>query len=414
MIDKSNVIVTALGGLMLLLALVSRRLRDGPLPATLLALGAGILLGPAALGVIDLAQLGDQPKILEDVARLGLGIGLVGVALRLPRDYLRRNWREIGLLLALGMPAMWAISTLLVYLLSDNGFWLAALLGGLFSPTDPVASAAVVTGPAAEQNIPRRLRRVASLESGLNDGLGYPFVLLSYLMLVDAPAHALSEWLLDVVLRQVLLGAAAGALAGYATGRLYCAASARGLISPDWRATCPVALALFAVGGGKLIHCDEVLVVFSAGLAFVQAVGDHESESLAPVHGAFDRFFTAAAFALLGLALPWDGWQALGWHGVALGLGVLLLRRVPVMLLLRPLLPSVRSTRDALFAGWFGPIAVAAIYYAGMMQHRLHEPRIWDIASLVICMSALLHGVSAVPFTRWYGRRNASPAQGKE
>lgn len=140
MIDKTNVIITALGSLML--TLLSKHLRTGPLPAPLIALGFGILIGPAVLDIIDLKAIGDQPKILEDTARLSLGIGLVGVALRIPRKYPRRNWRETGLLLGVGMPAAWALSTLLIYLLTDTAFWMAALIGALCSPTDPVATCA--------------------------------------------------------------------------------------------------------------------------------------------------------------------------------------------------------------------------------------------------------------------------------
>ena len=86
-------------------------------------------------------------------------------------------------------------------------------------------------------------------------------------------------------------------------------------------------------------------------------------------------------------------------------LAVLLLRRPPVLLLLRPLLPSVRSLADALFLGWFGPIAVAAIYYASLIEHKLGNPLIWHVVSLVVCASVVVHGVTATSLTRLYGRQ---------
>lgn len=54
--------------------------------------------------------------------------------------------------------------------------------------------------------------------------------------------------------------------------------------------------------------------------------------------------------------------------------------------------------------GWFGPIAVAAIYYSTLMEHKLHEPLVWHVVSLVICGSVLAHGMSGAPLTRLYGR----------
>ena len=81
-----------------------------------------------------------------------------------------------------------------------------------------------------------------------------------------------------------------------------------------------------------------------------------------------------------------------------------------MLLLLRPLLPSLRHRADALYLGWFGPIAVAAIYYASIMAHRLENPLVWDVVSLAICASVVVHGVTAVPFTRLYHRVTGEPA----
>lgn len=121
-----------------------------------------------------------------------------------------------------------------------------------------------------------------------------------------------------------------------------------------------------------------------------------------------NRFFVIPMFVLLGTALPWGGSASLGWSGILLVAAILLLRRPPVLLMLRPLLPNLRSRGDALFVGWFGPIAVAATYYASLMEHRLGEPLIWDVVSLVICGSILAHAISGAPPTRLYGRNKAS------
>jgi NhaP-type Na+/H+ or K+/H+ antiporter len=60
--------------------------------------------------------------------------------------------------------------------------------------------------------------------------------------------------------------------------------------------------------------------------------------------------------------LPWEGWLELGWGGLLLVVAVLLLRRLPAVLALRPLLGVVRGrAKDVLFLGWFGPIGAAAL-----------------------------------------------------
>jgi NhaP-type Na+/H+ or K+/H+ antiporter len=147
-----SVITVLLGGMVLLLGLGSKWLAESPLPPTVIALVIGIIIGPEVLGLVDLAALGDEVLIREKAARLTLGIGLVGVALRIPREYPRRNWRAMAVLIGLGMILMWAISTGLVYLILGIPFWLAALIGAIITATDPIAASPIVTGSVAEEN----------------------------------------------------------------------------------------------------------------------------------------------------------------------------------------------------------------------------------------------------------------------
>ncbi|MBJ6125663.1 cation:proton antiporter [Microvirga splendida] len=403
--NNFNMMVALVGAVPLLLGLGSKWLAASPLPPTLVALGIGIALGPEGFGLIDLQKLGEQSSILEKAARLTLGISLVGVALRIPRVFIRRNWREMLVLIGLGMLLMWAISTVLVYLILGLPFWLAALIGAIVTPTDPVASSPIVTGSVAEENIPDRLRNAISFESGANDGLGYLFVFLPFLMLTRPAGEALSHWVLPTFLWDIGMATALGPLIGYTAAKLLQGSERHGAIQSDWRLIYTAALALFAIGAGRLIGSDEVLVAFAAGAAFTQVVSASERDNEEQGQEAINRFFVIPIIVLLGTALPWKGWFELGWSGVILAVAVLLLRRPPVLLLLRPLLPGIRGVPDALFLGWFGPVAVAAIYYASMMEHKLGNPVIWHVVSLVICSSILAHGVTGAPLTRLFGRK---------
>jgi len=398
--DPFNVAVAALGALVLGLGLVSARLARSAAPPTLLALVVGVALGPAGLGLLD--PLGEDHHLwFERATRLVLAVGLVSVALRLPRAYVRGRWRTAAVLVGLGMPLMWGVSTIVVHFALGLDWTRAALVGAIVTPTDPVAATPIVTGAVAERHLPERLRHTISLESGANDGLGYLVVLLPLLLLTRAPGAALEHWVLRTVLWEVGAATALGLGIGWAAGRALQTAEARGLIEDDWRLVYTVAVSLLAIGVGQLIHSDELLVAFAAGAAFVQVVGDEEREGEEHGQEAVNRFFAVPFFALLGTALPWAGWAAFGWGGVAMAAGVLLLRRPPVVLLLAPWLPDVRGWREALVAGWFGPVAVAATYYAALAAHRLGETVVWDAVTLVVAASVVVHGVTAVPLTRW-------------
>ena len=126
--------LAAVGGLLLLLGVVGGLLKERtPISEPLIALLAGVLIGPAALGLLDLAELGNEALILEEAALVTLGIALVGVALRLPVGYASGNWRLLVVLLGILMPLMWIVSGLLVYLILGLPFWVAVLIGAIIT-----------------------------------------------------------------------------------------------------------------------------------------------------------------------------------------------------------------------------------------------------------------------------------------
>ncbi|WP_299819014.1 cation:proton antiporter [uncultured Jannaschia sp.] len=401
-----DVIVALLGGATLVLGLVSRWLERTPFPPTLLALVLGILAGPQVFGLIDLEATGQRADVMEKAARLTLGVGLMGVALRIPRDYPRRRWREMLLLVGLGMIAMWVVSAALVYLILGLPVWLAALIGAIVTPTDPVAASPMVTSEEARENIPEPIRHAISFESGANDGLAYLFVFLPLVLVAPPAGISFAHWFTTILLWQVGIATITGLTLGWIAARSLQVAESLGAIGKDWRLVYTVALALLAVGAGRLLHSDEVLLVFAAGAMFTQVIGGDDRRNEEHGQEAVNRFFAIPIFVLLGSALPWAGWIELGLAGPLLALAILLLRRPPALLLLRPLLRDVRTVPQALFMGWFGPVAVAAIYYASLMEHETGEPVIWHAVTLVIAGSVLAHGLSGAVLTRALGRHD--------
>src|SRR5215207_10244160 len=159
--------LAAVGGLLLLLGMLGGVLKErAPGSEPLIALLAGVLIGPAVFGLLDLARLGDETLILEEAALLTLGVALVGVALRLPVGYTSRNWRLLVVLLGIVMPLMWIVGGLLAYLILGVPFWVAVLIGAIVTPTDPVVASSIVAGGVAERNLPAKLRHAISAESG--------------------------------------------------------------------------------------------------------------------------------------------------------------------------------------------------------------------------------------------------------
>lgn len=394
----------AIGAGVLLLSLLSKPIEHTIISPPLAMAALGILFGPLALDLLHPERWGDHHRILEEAARLTLAIALMGIALRLPAGFMQTHWRSLAILLGLGMPLMCLVSAALAYAWLEVPVLVALLIGAVATPTDPVTASTVATGSVAQRNLPDRIRHTLSAESGTNDGLAYPLVLLPILLLTRPGGEAIGEWLVHTVLREVggaiVLGIALGLAAGYCLRK---AERYRSMEVSSFLAY-TLALSLLALGTAKLVQAEPLLTVFVTGVAFDQLVGGSDRAQEENVQEAVNSFFTLPVFALFGLMLPWKAWLALGWPAVWLALSILALRRLPALLAIGRMMPALPERRDRWFLGWFGPLGVAALLYAMLAVDRTGEEVVWTVSSLVVFASLIAHGVTAAPLAKRYGR----------
>ncbi len=365
----------------------------------------GAAIGPLLSYVSETQLFGDdRAKTLEEVARLTLGIAVMGTALRLPMSYLRNCWRDLAVVLLLGLPLMWLTGAGMAALFLGVGVLPALLIGAMVAPTDPVVAASIVTGRVASAKVPDRVRNLISAESAANDGLGQLFVMLPILLLTEPPRQAIADWLLRTLCWEIGGAIAIGAILGWLAGHLFVWAKRKPYSEDESMLTIGLALSLTVLAGLELVGSDGILAVFVAGLMLNRGISDLETRQH-HLHGAITRFFDLPAFVLIGVLLPWGAWVALGWKGVGLALVLVLFRRLPWWLALAPIIRDLRRRDETLFAGWFGPIGVAAAYYSLLGQERTGIDILWPIASLVIVLSVAIHGISATPFANMLGAR---------
>jgi NhaP-type Na+/H+ or K+/H+ antiporter len=159
------------------------------------------------------------------------------------------------------------------------------------------------------------------------------------------------------------------------------------------------------IGLAKLVRTDGILSVFIAGLTFSLTITRQEREELENVQEGMSELATLPVFLFIGLSLPWDQWWALGWRGVLWAVLILLLRRLPALLLIYRFIPGLGSLKDVLFIGWFGPIGVSALFYALLAARETGMHYFWQIGSLMVAVSTLAHGLTAAPYSSWFGRK---------
>lgn len=398
-----NIGLLAIAGSALTLGLFSKQLKRLGLPDPVALLLVGVALGPLGAGWLNPYSWGHPMIILEQVARLALAVGLMGVALRLPKNYLLHHWRALSWILGIGMPFMWLCSSSLVAVTLGLSTSAALLIGAVITPTDPVVSSAMVTGPVAEEHLPEPLRHIISAEAGANDGLAYLFVLTAIFLFTLPVEASLGHQIIGIVIGDVLSALLMGGVIGYLAGIALRMAEAKNLIEQPSILMFATALALLTLAVVKLVGSDGILAVFIAGLAFNQQINLQERREEEDVVEGFDRFFTAPVFILLGLMLPWQEWQALGWPALTLIICILFFRRLPLFLLMGRRLRDFPGFLEGAFAGWFGPIGVAAIYYAAMAHDKAQIAELWPVVSLLVTASVFAHGLTASPLSRAYG-----------
>lgn len=379
-------------------------LPSAPLAATAL----GILVGPAMLGLVRPDAWGVPHHILLEIARMSVATAVMSIALRVPWTFWKEHAGAMALALSLGMLLMWLATAALCWLLLPLGFASALLLGAVLTPTDPVISGAITTGQLAKTMTPEHVRYGLAAESGANDGAAYAFVTLPLLALLAPGAPAWDRYLTEGLLRGIVAACVAGAAVGAAVAGLQRLA-VKGRWPSDASATViSPALALLTLGVLKLLGSDGILGVFVAGVAFnaITAGGSDperkQEQAQERVQEILDLMLSWPAFLLFGAMLPWHAWRAHGWMLLLASVSVLLLRRPPWFYFLSRSLTEDRPSR--LFLAWFGPIGMAAIFYAAHAYTAGHR-EIWIFGSFLILASVVVHGITATAGTKWYGRR---------
>lgn len=370
----------------LLLSFITRRLHDHLLSR---CLGLSLLVG-LAVGYFPYFANEDHrnpntetgsfealESVTLDLSRLVLGLQLVYSGVRLPGRFLRLEWRSLALLLGPGLVVMWACSGLIIYLLVPSLPVLAALaIAACVTPTDPVLSASILQGHFADENLPEDLRNVIIAESGANDGLGYLFVFFALRLFKwtgpDSPStggvgEAMSIYLSYTCLYVVISSILYGAFIGWATKVLVQWATRKKLMDSESFFATATSMGLFILGTCGMAGVDDVLACFIAGNTLTWDDWFRvrtEDDSFEPTA---DSILNVVMFVWLGAACPWRLFFTTEllpiWRLLLIALMILLFRRLPIILTMKPYIRQIQHWRHALFVGYFGPIGVSAILY---------------------------------------------------
>ncbi|NJW54386.1 cation:proton antiporter domain-containing protein, partial [Salinimicrobium oceani] len=235
-------------------------------------------------------------------------------------------------------------------------------------------------------------------EAGANDGFAYPIVFLALYLLGAEGGGDLSQWLTKVLLYENILCAILAYGVGYGCGFLMKKTHKAGFLNEKTLLSFSIGVALLLLGGFHLLKMNAIIAVFVGGFAFAKDITANEDLKEEQVQETMERLTTIPVFFILGLMLPWQEWYSMGWTSVWIVILILFLRRIPALLLLMPVMPQFRKKiYSVLLMGWFGPIGVAALYYAVLSKDKAHLEDAWIVPSLIVVASTVVHGLTSVP-----------------
>jgi NhaP-type Na+/H+ or K+/H+ antiporter len=313
----------------------------------------------------------------------------------------------IGFPLALGTTFL--VSTALFPALGIGGAWLIA---AAITPTDAGLGAPTVLNPA----VPLRVRRGLNVESGLNDGLATPIVLVALSVLAereDAPIPGL----LGIGMTSVLLAVGCSVVLAVVAAWCIDRSRERDLNGLRGRQIATLVLPALLFGVAELTGANVFIAAFVGGLAFgaasVTLGEEHATTGLLEISADLLGFVVWFLFGGLLLRVFEVGirWQ---WVLVAV-LALTVLRILPVAV---SMIGTGFDWRTVAFLGWFGPRGLATIVFGLLALEELgrSSPFIEEVdgvLAVTVLLSVFAHGITAGPLSRAYGRwvgRGGNPA----
>ncbi|ORX53493.1 hypothetical protein DM01DRAFT_1336032 [Hesseltinella vesiculosa] len=377
------------------------------------ALIVGIIAGPLVSNGFSPTSWDASDEITKEFTRCVIAIQVMAVGIELPKHYLKKEWRTMFYFLIPVMLFMWLVSGLFIWALIPPIDYLHALvIAACVCPTDPILANSVVKGRFAEKHVPAHIRNALSAESGANDGMGFPFLFLA-LFLINEPSvgEAVGKWVYLTCLFQILLSCVIGAVVGWVACKVLQWSEQRHLIDKPSFLSFGIALALFLMSMTGFSGSDDVLACFVAGNAFSWDEWFRKETEEAHFQDVIDMMLNLAIFVYIGAIIPWHdfGNADIGlspWRLVVIAILILLFRRLPIVLALKPVMPALKTYREAAFCGWFGPMGVGAVFlamiakgeleyiYEGQEQHHVSIDLVVPVVLFVVLSSTLVHGTT--------------------
>lgn len=388
-------LLLAFAALLLLAVLLSSLAHRTVLSTAALFLVGGFLLGDGVTGAVSLKP-GDG--IVSGLAELALFAVLFTDGMHAGWRDLRAAWRLPGRALGWGLPLTLLVTAVLARYVVGLDWIESLLIAAILTPTDPVFAAALV----GNDRVPPRLRHLLNVESGVNDGIVLPFVVLFL-----AIAKGSGDLHLGELAWELALGLVIGVVVPWAAimlerTRLFA-------ISAKYEPLNAVAIGLLVLALAQATHGNLFLAAFAAGIT-VASVGERHRAAFEEFGGLVAELLKLAALLVFGALISPAFLGEVGWTGWAFAVLALVVAR-PVAIWVS-FLRSGLTAREQGAVMWFGPKGFASVVYGLLvLDSRIDAAdKIFHLVAVTIVLSILAHSSTDIIVARGFDEERDVPA----
>jgi len=384
--------------------LVSRFAERNWITGPMVFMTVGILGSSLAFGFLHVTPDMGPVKL---VAELALTLVLFIDATMINRHAFTGGSKRIPVrLLLVGLPLTMIVGTLFgVWMFDGVSIWAIMLMAFILSPTDAALGQAVVKS----EGVPLRIRQSISVESGLNDGIALPPILIVMALLGAEAGEHEGAWL-GFVIKQVTLGPIVGLAVGWIGGKLMQITADKGWTEGTFQRLSALPLAILAFAFAESVEGNGFIAAFVAGIGLTAAITSanvrHQVQEFGETEG---MQLILVVFLIFGLAMvpaaaPYWGVRELIYAVASLTV----LRMLPVAI---SLIGARLDWQTITFIGWFGPRGIASVLYLLMAVAAIGfdgYEQVMSVIVLTIMISVYAHGISAMPLSDRYGANRPS------
>jgi NhaP-type Na+/H+ or K+/H+ antiporter len=371
-----------IGIVIIVSALLSGLIERSGLPQVAVFLALGAALGPFGLRVLN---IGLDSAALRVVATLSLALVLFTDAVSLNIAEVKRRGALALRLLGPGTLLTAALIALAGWLLLGLSAPGAAILGAALASSDPV----LLRGLLRRRDIPADARHALHLESGLNDVVLLPVVIIAMAFLSHGSPLS-GAGFAKLGLDLFVLGPGAGIFIGLLGVAALDLIRRRIGVRRDYESLYSLGVAFTAFAAAEAVHSSGFLAAFAAGMT-IAALDVELCDCFIEYGGVTAEMLLLFTFVLLGSYVIWTGFTVIN-GATLLFTAIAVLIRTPVYLL--SLIRSTVDMRGRLLIAWFGPRGLSSLLlvllpvFAGLPGGE----RLFAICSLVVLVSVVLHG----------------------